>query len=414
MTIPNPLVKGQPMENPTGLPLSGTSVVHLCAVDVTASKLLLPQLVALKENGAQVAVCCAPGPEIRPVVQQGIAFWPMGLKRRFFSGSNLLVPFRLAVRLRRERVDILHVHTPLAAMLGRIAGKIAGTPLVFYTAHGFYFHDRMPPSQRRPHIFLERFLGRWTDHLFTQSGEDYLTAIRERISSPERVTLLGNGIDLNRFTPAPTGRRMAIRSQLGYSDADVVIAFTGSQTARKGIVELLEAFSSLLRIRPRLRLLLIGASLPGDRDSVVQEMGRILDDKRVSEACIRTGFTDKVGDYLAAADLFCLPSHSEGVPRSIIEAMATGLPVVATDIRGNREEVVDGKTGFLVPVGDPIGLSAALRKLVDDERLRHQMGADARKRAIELYDEDSVFERLLSVYRTAVPVTRGSAPKQKR
>jgi glycosyltransferase involved in cell wall biosynthesis len=109
------------------------------------------------------------------------------------------------------------------------------------------------------------------------------------------------------------------------------------------------------------------------------------------------GQRDDIADLLRAADIFTLPSHREGMPRSIIEAMMTGLPVVATDIRGCREEVLDGETGLLIPVGDPAALRDALARLAGDPALRHSMGAAGRDRALALYDETRVIARQLEL-----------------
>lgn len=384
-------------------------VLHLCAIDRTAKILLLPQMTFLRDQGYQVTVSSSPGPAIADVEKEGIGFWPLPVRRRVLSLSNLLVPLRLARYLRREKIDILHVHTPVASALGRVAGRLAGTPAVFYTAHGFFFHDLMPPWKWRFHVELERLLGRWTDHLFSQSREDHETAIREGIVPASAATWLGNGIDLERFQSAPAYRD-STRAELGFGPNDVVIAFTGRLDRVKGVLELLPAFAALARRHPQVRLLLIGTASPQDRDPVQRLVCRYLEDPVVQERTVLTGQTDEVPRYLGAADIFCLPSHREGVPRSIIEAMTAGLPVVACNIRGSREEVVDGETGYIVPVEEPRRLEAALERLVLRPELRRRMGAAGRARAGELYDERRVFDRLLAVYERVATERLGRPP----
>ncbi|NLG65402.1 MAG: glycosyltransferase family 4 protein, partial [Actinobacteria bacterium] len=155
---------------------------------------------------------------------------------------------------------------------------------------------------------------------------------------------------------------------------------------------------------PDVRLLIIGGSLPSDRDPAEAQLAEMVDGLGLHDAIVTTGFTDRVAEYLSAADVFVLPSYREGMPRSILEAMALGLPVVATNIRGCREEVVDGDTGFLVPVRDSAALADRIGRLIDDPGLRRRMGAAGQARARELFDERLVFERLLGVYKQYLPL----------
>lgn len=382
-------------------------ILHLAAVDVTPRYLLLPQLLFLREHGYRVAVCCSPSPRLEEVREAGIGVFPVPVARALLSATHVRTILALVRLLRRERVRALHVHTPVAAALGRLAARLAGTPLVFYTAHGFFFHEGMPGPEYRAHVALERLLGRWTDHLLTQSSEDRVTAVREGIVPAERCSYLGNGVDLSRFGPVGRARRDAVRKELGLGEDEVVVAFTGRLVREKGLLELMAAFQQLHLERPRVRLLLIGGTLSSDRDGQ-DDVLPALQQPALRHACIATGLTERVADFLAAADLFVLPSHREGMPRSILEAMAAGLAVVATDIRGCREEVVDGETGFLVPVGDAVRLGRALARLVDDPALRNRMGARGRERAQRLFDERLVFARLLELY-DRYPLLKGTS-----
>lgn len=376
-------------------------VVHLATIDVTVRHLLLPQLLFLQDAGYRVAAASNPGPGVKVVEEAGIPFFPIRIDRSLVSPHHPATVLQLARFLRTHHVHLLHVHTPVAAALGRVAAWLAGTPLVFYTAHGFYFHEHLPPRYRVPLVAIERALGRLTDHLFTQSAEDYATAVETEIAPAAHATVLGNGIDVNLFVEA-AGQRETVRRELKVGD-EPLVAFTGRFVHEKGIDELLQAVARLRQKRPEVRLLIIGGSLPSDRDPVEGDLAARVAGLGLQGAILTTGFTERVADYLSAADIFVLPSYREGMPRSILEAMAAGKPVVASNIRGCREEVVNGVTGFLVPVREVGPLSTALARLADDPDLRTQMGAAGQLRARALFDERLVFTRLLSVYQRYLP-----------
>lgn len=381
---------------------SSRLVLHLATVDTTVRHLLLPQLLFLKEAGYAVAAASNPGPWTRSVEEAGIPFIPVTIDRALFSRNHVRTVVRLVRLLRSHDVHLLHVHTPVAAALGRVAAWLARTPVVFYTVHGFYFHENLRRRYRFPVMFIEWVLGKLTDHLFIQSAEDYATALDRRIARAGQASVLGNGVDVGSFVAAG-GRRETVRRELGLG-TEPVVAFTGRFVHEKGVAELLEAIVRVRRERPDLRLLVIGASLPTDRGRADDNLVANVKELGLEGAVTATGFTDRVADFLSAADIFVLPSYREGMPRSILEAMAAGLPVVATDIRGCREEVVDGVTGFLVPVRDVGRLAACIATLVRDPELRARLGAAGQRRARDVFDERLVFSRLLEVYRRYLPL----------
>jgi glycosyltransferase involved in cell wall biosynthesis len=388
----------------TGAPYgSSPLVLHLATVDVSVRHLLLPQLRFLQGAGYNVAVASNPGPGATAAEEAGITFLPVPMARKLLSPGHVRTLRRLVRLLRTRDVGLLHVHTPVAATLGRVAAWLAGTPVVFYTAHGFYFHEYTPARYRGPLMALEWLLGRTTDHLFTQSAEDLETARRHGITRVENSSYLGNGVDVEAFAAVSAESRDAVRRELGLNE-EVVVAFTGRFVREKGIAELVHAFARVHGDRPGMRLLIIGGALPSDRDPAEADLAALVARPGIGDAIITTGFTDRVAEYLSAADIFVLPSYREGMPRSILEAMAAGRPVVATNVRGSREEVVDGATGFLAPVRDAERLAKVIGRLADDPDLRTRMGTAGQARARELFDERHVFDRLLDVYRRYLPL----------
>ena len=378
------------------------SVCQLCAVDFTFKHFLIALTDGMRQEGWAVSAVCSDGNFIPALRERGFRMLTLPIARSFNPLAHLVSLVRLALLFRRERFDVLHVHTPVAALLGRIAARLAGIRFVVYTAHGFYFHEHMRPLTKAAHIGLERFGARLTDLLFTQSAEDARLAIDKGFLPASRVVAIGNGVDAARFDPALAAAAPALRAALGIAPGDLVVGVIGRLVLEKGYAEFFRAAIAVARQRPSVTFVAVGERLPSDHaaaiDAHLAEARRALGDR-----LILTGSREDIPALLAVFDVFTLPSHREGMPRTIIEAMMMGRPVVATDIRGSREEVVDGETGLLAPAGDADALAAAWLRLIDDAPLRARMGAAGRARALQLYDEAKVVALQIAAIRAHLP-----------
>lgn len=369
-------------------------ICQLCAVDFTLYHFLLPLMRAMRARGHEVVGVCSDGKLLARVREEGLRVEAIGIVRGYNPLDHWRTFRALVSFFRAERFDMVHVHTPVAALIGRIAARWARVPTVVYTAHGFYFHDRMPAWKRTLFVGLEYLGGRFTHVLFTQSEEDAATARRHALCRGGTIEAIGNGSDPARFHPATAddAGRVALRGALGADDATPVIVMIGRLVAEKGYPELFEAMRNV-----DARLWIVGERLKSDHaqriDALIDAVQR---DPVLGTRIQFLGYRHDVPDLLRAADIFTLPSHREGMPRSIVEAMLSGLPVVATDIRGSREEVVEGETGHLVPLGDVAALSQALQRLAKDPALRRKLGAAGRERALALYDESRIVARQIA------------------
>ncbi len=368
-------------------------ICQLCAVDFTLQRFLKPLMLAERDAGHEVIGVCADGPLLARVRDAGLRVETAPFSRDFNLARHARAYRRLVAMFRAERFDMVHVHTPVAGLIGRLAAWRTGVPRIVYTAHGFYFHERMAWPKRAPLIALEWLAGRVTDVLFTQAEEDAETARRLNLCPGGVIEAIGNGVDVARFAAATDGGadRRALRGKLDTPDDAVVIICVGRLVAEKGYPELFEAMRDV-----DAHLWVVGERLASDHARSIDDvLARARADPALGPRLRLLGARDDVPELLRAADVFVLASHREGMPRSIIEAMMTGLPVVATDIRGAREEVVDGETGALVPVDDARALGAAVDRLVIDPKLREAWGAAGRARAATLYDERRVIARQL-------------------
>ena len=367
----------------------GLKVCQLCAVDFTLEKFLLPLIDGMSDAGWEVIAVCSDGKNIADLRERGYRIETISIARSMNPWAALRSLIALTRYLRREKFDVMHVHTPVAAFIGRIAGRLAQVPLVIYTAHGFYFHDDMPRLKRTFFVMLERICGNFTDLLFCQSSEDAADAVSECIVPAGRVVEIGNGVDAVRFDPSKVGAGETTRAALGIPKEAFVAGLVGRQVREKGVGEFLRAMTSLADRQPHLWVLLVGERLVSDHaqgvESAFAEARNLLGSRLVA-----LGLRNDIPELLSAMNLFCLPSWREGMPRTIIEAMMMEKPVVATNIRGAREEVVSGETGWLVPVKDASKLADRIEQIIDAPDWGKQMGKLGRQRALRLYDEQKV------------------------
>jgi glycosyltransferase involved in cell wall biosynthesis len=377
-------------------------VLEVCAVDFTVKNLLLPLINRLMKEGYEVEICCTPGNESKKLEQLGYKFKYVYIDRKINLLSNLKSLIGLYRVMKDGKYDIVHVHTPLASALGRIAAKLARIPIIIYTAHGFYFHENMPKIEYKIFTTLEKILGKYfTDYIFVQSEEDYKTAKQLGIIEEDKISCISNGIDLEKFDPENVQiDTVAFKSVLGIPPEGKVITFIGRIVKEKGILDLLDVFIKLANDYKDIYLLIVGDVSSNERDIKTKERIKdILKDKNIGNRIIMAEYRDDIPEILKISDIFVLPSYREGLPRSIIEAMAMSKPVVTYNIRGCREEVVNGETGFLVSPGDLNGLYSSIKKILDNPELAKEFGSNGRRRAEELYDEQKVLEKELKIFR---------------
>ena len=303
-------------------------IAQLCAVDFTLYHFLLPLMSGMARAGHEVVGICAEGPLVSRVRAAGFRVETVPFARTYNLARHGTSYRWLAALFRRERFDMVHVHTPVAALIGRLAAWRAGVPRIVYTAHGFYFHERMARPARAVHIALEWLGGRVTDTLFTQAEEDAETARRLGLCRGEIVQAIGNGVDPARFHPAGEPPDRAVRAALTVPTDVVVIVVIGRLVAEKGYCELFEAMRSVDAY-----LCVIGERLESDHaDAIDDAIEAVEHDPALGPRVRFLGCRADAAALLRGADIYTLPSHREGMPRSIIEAMMTGLPVVATDV----------------------------------------------------------------------------------
>ena len=374
-------------------------ILQVASVDVTIKAFLLPLFDALLEEGYEVEGACALSSIGKQLIESGYVIHNIPFRRKLISIFHVKAAWRLLGLINHRKYQVIHVHTAMAAAIVRFVAKLAGVPTVIYTAHGFYLNENMNMLAQAAVVTVEKILGRWaTDWLFAVSSETAELANKCRFLSHDRIIYIGNGVDLSKFGSGAL--RNKHRETLGIEDNEQVIGFVGRLVEEKGIFDLVEAFHIVKKTYANAKLLVIGDTLESDRDTHVKSK---LKEKIVTydleESVILTGFREDIPELLAAMDVFCLPSYREGMPMSILEAMASSLPVVATNISGSREAVLEGITGTLVPVRSPWKLADALIEMLSDQEHAARLGRAGRERVAAAFDEKTVISTQLELYR---------------
>lgn len=380
-------------------------VAHITTIDLTVRYLLLPQLKRLQREGYEVTSISAPGEHVEVLEREGIRHIPWSNATRGWDvTSDARAFFELVRILRRERFDVVHTHNPKPGVLGRIAARVTGVPVVINTQHGFYATPDDRFRRKAAVLSAEWIAARFSDRELYQSEEDFSWVGRIHLARPPKTVLLGNGVDVDFFDAGSVniGELDALRFELGIPSGACVVGTVGRLVEEKGYRELFVAAAELRKQMPELCFLVVGGADPEKWDSLSQEL---VDGAK--EHVIFAGHRDNVRDLLALMDVFVLPSWREGVPRSVIEAAAMGRPLIVTDIRGCREVVRHGIEGYLVVPRDPERLAFAIRSLARDPALRSRMGSAARARAVDRFDENRVQEQIVKEYRALL----GSSPE---
>ncbi len=303
----------------------------------------------------------------------------------------------------REKFDLVATHTSKGGFLGRLAARMAGVPHVVHHAHGLSFCRPISPRAVRFYVALERFAAKSGDLIIAVNEHQRRLAVQLGVEVEERTCTVPNGIDLSRFEHAD---RDATRRRLGFNASTLLIGAVGRMEAPKGFPYFIQAIPRVLQRIPSAHFVIAGdGELRSSLELEAQRVG-------VADRTHFIGFQRDIPNILAALDIFAQPSLWEGLPVSLIEALAAGKPIVASDIEGNREIVDDGVTGVIVPPADSRALADALVDLaLRPERAQH-LGRNARHAAKERFSEERMVRQVLATYdRLLASAPRQTAPR---
>lgn len=379
-------------------------VCQLTAVDFTVKHFLLPLIDGMLRQKWSVSIVCSGGIYTKELKKKGYDIHSLEIPRNLNIFLLTISFFKLFKFFKLHNFDIVHVHTPVASVVARLAAKFAKVPLVVYTAHGFYFHENMPSLKYYFYLFVEKVLAYFTNLLFVQSREDFNTAIKYKFLNEKKIFCIGNGVDVNRFNPKKIKNYAKLKKELGLPINSFVIGCIARIVEEKGLIEFLQATENIIKNFSDVHILLIGERLSSDHNKSIDfEIKKFK--KIMKKKLIVLGQREDIPNLLHIMDLFCLPSWREGMSRSIIEAMMMEKPIITTNIRGCREQIVHDINGIIVPVRSKSFLYNAIKKLLNNERKRKEFGAKSREKALRIYDEQKIIKLQIEIIKKIKCIT---------
>ncbi|MBS3984047.1 MAG: glycosyltransferase family 4 protein [Selenomonadales bacterium] len=358
----------------------------------------VPFMQLLQREGFEVHAAAAYGHRQCDLLAIGVQCWDVPFARTPCSLGSGRAFLRLLALMRTQHFDLIHVHTPIAAFLGRLTAKLTGQGKVLYTAHGFHFYSGSPWYNWLIYYTAELIAAHWTDGLITINIEDFDRA--KKMGFWPNVNLFfvpGVGVDVQAFRGHDIARQY-VRGECGIAEDDVVVTCVAELNENKNQSFLLDAWSECVRQHARTHLWLVGS---GGQEN---ELRRKVQRENIANVHF-LGYRTDVVQILHESDIVTLVSKREGLPRCIMEAMAAGKPVVATDIRGNRDLVVNGETGLLVGLQDSNGLARAFAILINNKGTRNAMGSAGLSRVKE-FDLGCVMEHMSAIYQSYLQVDK--------
>ena len=289
--------------------------------------------------------------------------------------------------LNKNDIEVIHCNTPIGGVIGRLCGKLKGVKKVIYTAHGFHFYKGAPLLNRTMIKWAEMFMAHWTDAIITMNQEDFEAAQMFKLRKGGRVYYTpGVGIDTEIYQNVEVDRD-ALRKSLGLKEEDIVCISMGDLIPRKNYGVAIEAVSKCAN---NVHYLICG------RGPELENLQKIAKDIDVENRVHFLGFRTNVKELLKAADVFLFTTFQEGMPRSMMEAMASGLPCIASKIRGNVDLLEDGKGGYLFAVDDVEGIANGIQKIACNQELREEMGKSnlERIKAFDVQEVKKVIDRI--------------------
>jgi len=371
-------------------------ILFLATVDVHIYAFHIPFMKLLKDMGYEVEVAASNVGFTKKIEQEGFKFYDIPFSRNPLSFKNIKAFFMLLRLMRRNKYVMIHTHTPVASFLGRIAARIVGVPHTVYTVHGFHFHEYGSKIMNFIYYRLEKVAGRFTDVLITINKDDYKIAKEKNIAPNGKVVYIkGVGVDTEKFDPKriKKDKRKEILTKLSINNEIFVILSTGRLEREKHFDQIIEALGYADRKGLRFKFFIAGS---GPLYSNLLEAAKFYG---MQEELMLLGHIDEIPELLSVSNIYVTASSREGLPVSVMEAMAMEKPIIAYNIRGVRDLVEDGANGFLVSFGDVKGLAEKILYLMEHPEVAVEMGKKGRERIEKEFSLGVILPQMKALYK---------------
>lgn len=310
------------------------------------------------------------------------------LERPVSPIKDIISIFEICRFIKKNGIEAVHTHSSKAGILGRWAARLSGVKSIIHTVHGWSFHDYQSPLFRKFYIWLERLAAKFTDLIIVVSERDKERGLANNIAGAQAYRLVRYGIDKNRLEI----KDGFIRQELGLRDDDVVVGSIACLKPQKSPEDFVKLAASINKSFPQVKFLLVG---DGKLRSKIEAL---ISQHHLERNIVLTGWRKDIPRLLSAMDIFVLTSLWEGLPISVLEAMASSLPVVATDTGGVREVISEGSNGYMVARRDISQMENRVVGLLKNEELRRRMGARGRISIGDDFSVKAMSEKIRDLY----------------
>lgn len=368
-------------------------ILIVSTISNTVNAFLIPHIKLLIEKGNEVGVAFNIVQAVSPkLAELGCHVHQIEFQRNPLRKENIAAYKQIKRTILDGEYEFIHVHTPVAAFITRLACRSIKNIKVLYTAHGFHFFKGAPKKNWVIYYPLEKIAARWTDGIITINDEDYHAAKKLSLRNRDSIFKInGVGLDLNKFVPQTLERKIQLRLEYGYDVKDYILIYAGELNLNKHQDLLIKAVSMLKGKIENFKLLLVG------RGSLLNEYKELVNYYGLADTVEFLGYREDIQKLMTISDIAVSTSRREGLPVNVMEAMATGLPLIVTNVRGNRDLVSSGKNGFVIGVDDAEGCANAIEELYHSKELRDRF-AEKSRTLIQRYSLDVVINELEEIY----------------
>ncbi|MGG3925072.1 glycosyltransferase family 4 protein [Metabacillus fastidiosus] len=368
-------------------------ILYVVTISNTVNAFLVPHIKFLIEQGNQVDVACNIVEAIhQDLLELGCKVHRVEFQRSPLKKENYIAYKQIRSLVRERGYELVHTHTPVASFLTRLACRNVSNIKMLYTAHGFHFYRGAPLKNWLIYYTMEKIVAKWTDGLITINDEDYAMARKMKLKRNDSIFKIhGVGINLEKFTCQTKGMKTRLRKELKYKEDDFILFYAAELNYNKHQDLLINTVNLLKNKVPKLKLLLAGdGELKGKYEEQVRKLG-------LQDNVEFLGLRSDIPDLMKISDIAVASSRREGLPVNVMEAMATGLPLVVTNSRGHSDLVINGENGYVVGQNDIKGFADSILELYKSQQKRCLFGEKGRNFVMP-YTVERVKAELEEVY----------------
>lgn len=374
-------------------------VLHVCTIFLTAQTFIAPVLRFLSGRGYEAAVACsqesaADGPVSSGTRDiEGCRVFAVSIPRAIRPLQDLLAIRQLCRVIREFKPDVIHTQTSKAGIVGRLAARLAGVPVIIHTAHAFPFHAYLPKPVQWAYIRIERWVAGWTDLIMVDTESVRMNGLQHRVvPDASRIVTVPMGVDLTRFSPSRGGPG-TLRAALGLAPQALVVGTVARLVPDKGLHCFLRMAAVVRAARADVKFLIVGEG------PLRQSLEQMAESIGIGPEVVFAGHRTDIPELMEVMDLFVLPTRREGFGVVFAEAMAMGKATVGSEIGPIAEVLEDGVTGYLAPADNPEAFAARTLELLNDTAKRRTFGEAGRRRVEQLFSQSRMCGLIEGHYR---------------